>query len=54
MTRKHFELIAQTLADADLDPFALASVAQDFAEAFVQVNPNFDRTKFLRACGVGA
>lgn len=54
MTRKHFELVASILADADLDPAALATVAQDFAEAFKNENPRFDRTKFLVACGVGS
>ena len=52
MTRKHFTLIAQILADADLDPFARASVAQDFAHALKDENPRFDTAKFLKACGV--
>ena len=53
MTRKHFEAIAQILFDADLDPNARATVAQDFAEYFKAENPRFKRTMFLRACGLG-
>jgi len=52
MTRKHFILIAQILADADLDPAARASVAQDFAHALKNDNERFNETTFLKACGV--
>jgi hypothetical protein len=56
ITRKHFEAIAReikTLMGADLrwtnEPFA------DFIDSlcynFRQDNPNFDRDKFIKACG---
>ena len=52
MTRKHFIAIAQILADADLDYNSRNTVAQDFAEYLSTQNENFDRDKFLTACGV--
>jgi len=52
MTRHDFTIIAQILADADLDPFARASVAQDFAQELKEENPRFNETLFLKACGV--
>ena len=56
ITRKHFEAIARdvkTLMSADLrwtnEPFS------DFVDSlcynFRQDNPNFDRDKFIKACG---
>jgi hypothetical protein len=56
ITRKHFEAIAReikTLMGADLrwtnEPFS------DFIDSlcynFRQDNPNFDRDKFIKACG---
>jgi hypothetical protein len=56
ITRKHFEAIARdvkTLMSADLrwtnEPFS------DFIDSlccyFRQDNPNFDRDKFIKACG---
>ena len=69
MTRKHFEAIAAALrfnvtaarsfqqhnpgevADAVLAAHTLS--AQDMARTLAQFNPNFDRSRFLVACGVG-
>lgn len=55
MTRKDFKLIASVLkkereewlysGDANI-------IASDFAEALATTNPNFDKSKFLEACGV--
>jgi hypothetical protein len=61
MTRKDFQLIAQTIADLmasqkDRGAFAhtpsLEEVAQELADALATTNPQFDRTRFLTACGV--
>ena len=59
MTRKDYQLIASTLADAfgyaawclddEVDCYRLAS---HFADALATTNPNFDRQRFLDACGV--
>ncbi len=58
MTRKDFELIAATLKAArgmtaeDTDVLLLNAVARDFADALRCTNKQFNRDKFLRACGV--
>jgi hypothetical protein len=54
MTRKDYELIAQTLRYADeiVDEIALEALAEVFANALVITNPAFDRARFLKACGV--
>lgn len=54
MTRKDFELIAQTLRYADeiVDETAMEALADVFANALSNTNPNFDRARFLTACGV--
>jgi hypothetical protein len=59
MTKKHFAaiaaVIADELADNDGDPnaiVAVASVARGLADEFAVFNPNFDRVRFLSACGI--
>lgn len=58
MTKKDFELIAAVLAAVkptellsipELDYWF--SVSETFADALENRNPNFDRKKFLDACG---
>lgn len=51
--RRHFELIAMTIKDA-IGPGNVghANVALAFAHALSFTNPNFDRAKFLAACGM--
>ena len=53
MTRKHFQLIADriTAAREYLDPEQADRLACDFAEELARTNPNFDRDRFLTACG---
>jgi len=56
MSRKHFVAVARVLAsqlatDASRYP-AVKSIAEGLAEVFAAENPRFDRTRFLRACGV--
>jgi hypothetical protein len=54
MTRKDFELIAATLKThreyAD-DRNAVDALSEDFATRLMATNAQFDRAKFLRACG---
>lgn len=54
MTKKHFEAIAAIFGTR---PFAgkvaeVNVIAYDLADYFASVNPNFDRSKFLDACGM--
>ena len=49
MTRRDFLLISETIREMDLHPEDKAYVAQQFADALVSTNPNFDRKRFLTA-----
>ncbi len=59
MQRRHFELIADVLRDT-LDFYGeeatfkapVETVALRMATRLASTNPNFDRARFLRACGV--
>lgn len=55
MTRKDFELIAATLNSQRRKLYntdALDMLARDFADRLKATNKQFNRDKFLRACGV--
>lgn len=61
MTRKHFEAIAAIIAtrvpfaDPKHEEWAAAAVAElaeNLAGYFATENPNFDRHRFLKACGL--
>lgn len=55
MQRRHFELIAETLASCDVRYASYAlweSLCNDFATRLASTNLNFNRARFLRACGV--
>lgn len=54
MSRKHFELIARVLRNLDgTVPHAdRKATAEAFADELRATNPNFDRARFLTACGV--
>lgn len=60
MQRRHFELIAETIASVDdseryadsVHPEAKRTFAYAFANKLRATNPNFNRDRFLRACGV--
>ena len=49
MSRKDFELIARTISA--LSPQAKAEAAFAFADALRGSNSNFDRQRFITACG---
>lgn len=60
MTRKDYELIAKTIHatrfghDHDEDATrGIDAVAEALTTQLKRDNPNFDRERFLRACGVG-
>ena len=62
MTKKHFDALATALADAYSETFRDSDheVAQEYVKATIlkvasvcaRFNPNFDRARFLAACGV--
>ena len=50
MTRKHFKLVAEVMKSylgSDDHVYICRSLASEFAA----INPNFDNTKFMQACG---
>jgi len=49
MTRKHFELIAQTVALIP-DPVVRGEAARDWCGLLRQTNPRFNVKRFLAAC----
>lgn len=59
MTRKHFEALAamvRDLASTTADPTQAVDIAvRDHADTLAKFcatqNPNFDRARFLKACG---
>ena len=60
MSRKHFEAVAAALAanmaaaDSQREQLRVVAVASDLASVFAQVNPRFDRRRFMLAAGVDA
>lgn len=55
MTRAHFKLIADTIASLDFpeeDGPEIEICANEFARVLARTNPQFDRAKFLKVCGV--
>ena len=55
MTRKHFEMIARRLEqnrDRTSDKASADILAYEIATDLAELNSRFDRTRFLRACGV--
>lgn len=53
MTRQDFQLIADVISNLNSDggdPYTY--VAEAFADKLADTNPNFDRARFLKACGV--
>lgn len=59
MERRHFELIARTILDicvmseGEVSPDNRRRIAKIFADTLGRTNPNFDRKRFLKACGAG-
>ena len=54
MTRKHFEQTAAIIKAARSQPQhkAVEYIARQLAVDFADDNPNFDRDRFLTACGI--
>ena len=54
MTRKDFQLIADTIKRCDLDMDGTYEVAATFAADLAQTSERFDRARFIAACGCAA
>lgn len=63
MTKKDYELIARWLkytmyddgqVNTELEVAGIEQVCENLAIAFEQNNPKFNRSKFLKACGLEA
>jgi len=63
MQRRHFEVIAEALrasisrfSNSPTGPWTMREegrrICEDMADALAGTNPNFNRARFLRACGV--
>ncbi len=55
MERRHFQFVADILANLDRDEFThnqQIQLANLFADNFQTSNVNFDRDRFLKACDV--
>lgn len=55
LQHRHFATIARIIETdmrAGFDQYERGAVARVFADALARTNPRFDRTRFLRACGV--
>ena len=52
MTRKHFRAIAATLKDYMGNEDHIW-ICRDLAREFAALAPNFDKAKFMKACGYG-
>lgn len=49
--RRHFELIASTIRGLSVDQATRVKVANEFASGIGWTNSNFNRERFIEACG---
>jgi hypothetical protein len=49
MTRKHYQLLAQALGEAFREDASPSLITSRLITALTSDNPNFDRTKFIKA-----
>ena len=57
LQHRHFAVIAGILASLDRDSHGLSAgqhrdICETFADELAGTNPNFDRARFLTACGL--
>ena len=50
MTRKHFELVAEVMKSY-LGSESHIYICRSLASEFAEINPRFNRAKFMQACG---
>jgi hypothetical protein len=52
-SRKHYEIVAKAIRNADLPPGYREKIAAEIAEGFIQDNQFFDRKRFMTICMLG-
>tara|TARA_R100000234_G_scaffold23021_1_gene13032 strand:- start:2771 stop:3187 length:417 start_codon:yes stop_codon:yes gene_type:complete len=52
LTKQHFQLIADTIKATNLAHEDRVELAEEFQRELKKTNPQFDKEKFLEACGV--
>lgn len=52
LSRKNYEAIAGIISKSEGRYGTLWEIAKDLADYFEGDNPNFDRERFLKACGL--
>jgi len=51
-SKKHYAIIADIIAKQVLTDKAHKTLVLDFADTFQEDNRNFERHKFMKACGI--
>lgn len=51
-TKRHFEAIAEILSEHPGEYIPFEMIVDQFCDLFADVNANFDREKFRKACGL--
>lgn len=54
LQRRHFELIADTIAGADIPQVEKNRVIRQFSVVLAHTNPNFDKERFEKRAGMEA
>ena len=54
LTKRTFELVAEAINSTSLREDARQEVADALARRLAETNPQFDRSRFLKACGCSA
>ena len=54
MSRKDFEVIAETIQRLNVSPSTRTEIALEFASTLGATNDRFNKDRFLRACAPGA
>lgn len=52
LSRKHYKAIAKIIVDAGYKWLYRKRISNDMADYFATDNPQFNRQKFLDACGI--
>lgn len=52
MSKKHFVALAEMVRNMDASGAVCELVAKELADVCIRFNNNFDRERFLAACGI--
>ena len=50
--RRHYQFIADTIKFLNLPEDTIKQIAEEFTKALKGTNPNFQKTRFMEACGI--